>query len=203
MTLSVDQGGLFVKTRFTSPLFELAKEVRMEVFVVEQKVPAENELDEIDVFAIHWIALVPAADMNKDLKSIKWRVVDEHHVLASGDIKQWYPVATLRLFDSARANGTQVKSGDPVVYKLGRMAVRMPYRGSGIASKLMSSAEMELPQSAGLSHQGVKLVLKLHAQQDKEGFYSKNGYEVCDGGKVFWEENIPHVMMKKYLAAHE
>jgi predicted GNAT family N-acyltransferase len=78
--------------------------------------------------------------------------------------------------------------------KLERMVVEPSLRTTGIGSALVESAEREAVR------QGASEVT-MHAQRQVEGFYAGCGY-LAEGG-TFLEEGIPHVAMRKALAARQ
>lgn len=131
--------------------------VREEVFVVEQKVPIEEELDAYDAVAIHFAARLRTADSGQQ------RIV-----------------ATARLIDKGEGVG-----------KVGRVAVRAPYRGRGIGAELMRCVERHARSAA--FHR-----LILEAQTTAIPFYERLGYTA--EGDVFLDANIEHRLMWKNLA---
>lgn len=173
------------------PLFQLAKNIRFEVFVEEQKVPADVELDWIDDCCTHFLITLN----------------DE-------------PVGTMRVFDAEMfhhsnyesyrnhldASNAASKTADCLALKVGRFAVREKFRSRGFGRVMMEFAEKCLcEQYAG---QFAQLKLVLHSQTDKHGFYAKNGFQIpdlnVDGSfKQFLEENIWHVKMEKILNISE
>lgn len=96
-----------------------------------------------------------------------------HYVaVASGEV-----VGTLRLIESEEH------------IKIGRVAVRMAFRGQGIARRMILSA-MEASRQRGRDR------FYLTAQSDKLGFYESLGFvafgpEIIDGG-------MPHRAMRDY-----
>ena len=74
--------------------------------------------------------------------------------------------------------------------KLERMAVADGMRGRGIGTALAAGAEREA------ARRGVDVIV-LHSQRAAEGFYAACGY-VAEG-ETFFEEAIPHVLMRKRL----
>ncbi|MBO7743218.1 GNAT family N-acetyltransferase [Paenibacillus sp. MWE-103] len=83
------------------------------------------------------------------------------------------------------------KAYEPGVAKMQRIAVLLPYRGTGIGRKLLAAME-EDAKAAGYS------AAVLGAQVTAEGFYHKLGYET-EPGDVFLDAGIPHVNMRKAL----
>lgn len=96
------------------------------------------------------------------------------------------------MFDGERAIATcrVFKKQEPDVYMMGRLAVLKEYRGQGLGSVVLSSAE-EHARSLGGSY------LCLHAQCQARGFYTKCGYYAH--GEIEYEQNAPHIWMAKKL----
>jgi predicted GNAT family N-acyltransferase len=128
-------------------------DIRREVFVQEQAVPEELELDDYDAVARH--ALVVANDGQ--------------------------PAGTARLL---------VDTPQPGQSKIGRVAVRAPHRGQGLAVLLMRALEAEAA-SRGQSS------IVLDAQVAVIPFYEKLGYQAY--GPVFDDAGIDHRKMSKSL----
>ena len=121
------------------------REIRMEVFVGEQGVPAELEMDSFDDGAIHVLAYV------------------------NGE-----PAGCGRLL----LNGNSAK--------IGRVAVRKKYRGSGIGSGICKLL-ISIAEDNGVEK------IRLNAQLTAVGFYSGLGFE--KEGDVFMEAGIRHIGM--------
>ena len=126
---------------------QAAYDVRTEIFVHEQGCPPEEEIDEMDPVAQHFVALAGSA-----------------------------VVGTARAYE--------VDGG----MKIGRVAVRKPYRGRGIGAKLMDAAH---GWAAGVGY-GECI---LHAQTPVLGFYESLGYRA--EGEEFFEAGIPHFKMRR------
>lgn len=75
-------------------------------------------------------------------------------------------------------------------YLIGRIAVLKNYRGLGLGSQLLQSAENLITKKGG------KLI-RLSAQLQAVEFYRKNGY-ICES-KTHYDESYPHVWMYKKL----
>ncbi|MGV8955825.1 MAG: GNAT family N-acetyltransferase [Cypionkella sp.] len=73
--------------------------------------------------------------------------------------------------------------------KIGRVAVRAPFRGRGVARAMMGEA-MSFARAAG-QHR-----LYLTAQTDKLGMYEKLGFTAF--GEVFDDAGMPHRAMRTY-----
>jgi len=145
--------------------------VRMTVFVEEQKVPAEEELDAYDLTATHFAAwtvpigatAIPGAENAELYTSTKAQDV----------------VGAARLVDKGDGVG-----------KIGRVAVLAAHRGRGVGALLMEAAEAEA------LHKGFKRLM-LEAQCYAIPFYEKLGY--IAEGDVFLDCNIEHRLMTKKL----
>jgi predicted GNAT family N-acyltransferase len=121
--------------------------IRRRVFIEEQHVPEEIELDEDDHLAFHALAFLDGV---------------------------------------AVGTGRMVFHGDEEV-KIGRMAVRLDLRGSGIGREILLFLMNEARA------RGFKKAV-LHAQLTAEGFYLKCGYRPIGG--VFEEAGIAHRKME-------
>lgn len=97
----------------------------------------------------------------------------------------------LLLFEDERAVATcRIFPAEDKAYRLGRLAVLMPYRKKGFGSMLVEAAEKETVRQGGE-------VLSLHAQCVAKDFYGALGYK-CKG-EVFNDEHCPHILMEKSL----
>jgi predicted GNAT family N-acyltransferase len=76
--------------------------------------------------------------------------------------------------------------------KLERMAVEVNLRGRGLGRRLVEAAER------AAAERGAGEVV-LHAQRQVEGFYAACGF--ATRGETFLEEGIPHIQMRKGIAA--
>jgi predicted GNAT family N-acyltransferase len=75
--------------------------------------------------------------------------------------------------------------------KVGRFAVRLPFRRQGVGREMMRHCE-DYARQSGLSK------LWFHAQQTAVEFYQNLDYKVVS--EEFFEAGIPHVIMEKSLA---
>lgn len=75
-------------------------------------------------------------------------------------------------------------------YKLGRIAVRKPYRGQNYGAAIMEKARQVLQE------RGAKTLI-IHAQAHAQGFYEKIGYTAV--GELFLEENVLHRHMEMQI----
>ena len=139
-----------VKLVETPEELRAAFDLRIRVFVHEQGVPAEEELDADDESATHAIAV-------------------------SGD----EVVGTGRLIRQDSGEG-----------RIGRMAVEVFWRRSGVGGLILEALEEEARK------QGMSAVL-LHAQSYVAGFYASYGY--IPSGELFLEVGFEHLPMRKAL----
>lgn len=75
-------------------------------------------------------------------------------------------------------------------YIVGRVAILKQYRNLGLGKKIMNFIHQEIKTNGGN-----KIII--HAQLKVENFYKKLGY--ISTSEIFYEANIPHVIMEKYL----
>lgn len=129
-----------------------------------------------DAFDVRTRVFIEGQDVAVDLE-MDGKDEAARHVVAYVDDQ---PVGTARL-----------RSPDPGVAKVERVAVLDAYRGMGIGVALMDAIET-LAREERLDR------AVLHAQTRVEGFYEKQGYErVSD--EIFEDAGIPHVEMSKSL----
>ncbi|MCU6499229.1 GNAT family N-acetyltransferase [Rugamonas sp. A1-17] len=121
-----------------------AKLIRFEVFVEEQKVPAELEMDHMDAACLHAVAYD-----------------------ASGT-----PIGTGRLLPDGH---------------IGRMAVRLFARGSGVGGALL---QVLMAQARARGDKQVVLSAQSHAAP----FYERHGFAI--DGDEFFEAGIAHINMQ-------
>ncbi len=99
-----------------------------------------------------------------------------YHALLTADDE---PIGTGRVFIE---NGT--------IWHIGRLAIKKPYRGQGKGAKILACLEHIAKE------QGATETI-LGAQCRAQEFYTAQGYQPY--GEIFYEEDCPHVMMKKEL----
>lgn len=147
-------------------------DVRMRVFVDEQGVPEELELDEHDE-----APLSSAVD----------------HLLVRDAANDAVAVARLRTVDADAGCGDD-NDGDEVdrVAKVERVAVARDRRGEGLGARVMRAAE------ARARERGFDVAV-LHAQTQAAGFYERLGYETDEAVGTFVEDGIEHVRMRRSL----
>ncbi|KAF9160196.1 hypothetical protein BGX21_002837 [Mortierella sp. AD011] len=79
----------------------------------------------------------------------------------------------------------------PTVGKVGRVAVLLSARGTGLGRVLMESLEKYVIENCGFK------TLALSSQVPRQGFYEKMGFTAQ--GEVYLEEGQPHIRMEKKL----
>lgn len=176
--------------RVTDPgMLQEAFDIRRQVFVTEQKIPEDIELDQHDHSpnTIHMLArdssgtAVGAArlrpsygDAVRDGGGDKGRVGDADAVGNETGV--------------AGSDGGSV--GDRVA-KVERVAVALSHRGTGLGRLLMENIEGQAVL-AGFRD------IRLNAQIGARGFYERLGYEPI--GSTFYEAGIEHIAMGKRLS---
>lgn len=168
---------------------EALEGVRATVFVGEQHVPPELEVDDDDPRCVHVLA----------------RSFEGHPIgagrLATGDAgttrpdpgwgadglraKPAAPDAAAHDIPAAGGDGTPAAAG-----RIGRMAVVRDWRGRGVGTALLRTL-VEHARARGLPE------LSLHAQRDAVPFYERHGFTTT--GAEFEEAGIPHVRMRRGL----
>ncbi|KAL5614990.1 hypothetical protein BROUX41_005055 [Berkeleyomyces rouxiae] len=201
-------------------IFHDAMIVRNDVFVVEQRVPAENEFDSDDSRSCHFVAY----------DSIK---------RTDGSVTPKVPVGTIRIVPFPHAphptpgksywdgvpegeepntsnssrftyvdRATDLHNGREPYVKFGRLAVQKNYRGKGVAGQLTRAALEWLAQNptafdAALppANEGDEGQLKFkglvcaHAQVQAKASWARWGFVVDEGMGTWNEEGISHVGM--------
>ncbi|GGE52886.1 GNAT family N-acetyltransferase [Actibacterium pelagium] len=122
---------------------EACLDVRRHVFINEQEIPEEEELDDLDGQAIHLLA----TDKGK-------------------------PVATARLLFEGQLG------------KIGRVAVVLSHRGTGLGAEIMYAALDIMDERPEIK------IVKLSAQEKVIGFYEKLGF--IAQGPTYMDAGIPH-----------
>ena len=194
--------------------------VREEVYVKEQNVQLENELDEDDPVSYHWTAYasIPVKQASPDLQPQDANSSNGKRGSTSTKI----PIGTIRLVPpphNAHPNGkhyTDVHNETESYVKLGRLAVIKEFRKAGIAKLLIDTAlafvrehpydllpyydptELESMSHNGLSMDFKGLVL-VHAQTGVQKVWRKYGFETDESMGTWDEEGIEHVGMWKRL----
>ena len=165
---------LVVKLIDTEEERRAAFDVRMRVFVQEQGVPAEEELDEDDTLPLPVDrAHGKAADYS-----------NQHNQPGNGAS---HAIAFLGGMAVGTGRLVYAESGEG---RIGRMAVEKAWRRRGIGSRILRSLEDEARRRG-------KVEAVLHAQSYVKCFYADHGY--VEEGDTFLEVGIEHVQMRKRL----
>lgn len=135
---------------------------------------ATDEAERRDAFDVREAVFVVEQGISADLE------YDEHD---DPDADARHFVA----YDDGRPVGAaRLRTYEPGVGKVERVAVRSDVRGEGWGRRLMTAVR-EVAKDSGHDR------LRLHAQVRVSGFYDALGYETVDG--PFEEAGIPHVAM--------
>lgn len=192
--------------------------VREEVYVREQNVPLENELDENDERSFHWVAYASVSAKNS--APLRDEKMEDARRRSSASTK--IPIGTIRLVPPPHpphANGrygTDVHDSKEAYAKLGRLAVVKEFRKAGISSLLINTALSfaknhpydltpqrdaakaaileETGQAVGVDFRGLVLV---HSQTGVQKLWRKYGFETDESMGNWDEEGIDHVGMWK------
>ena len=192
--------------------------VREEVYVKEQNVPLENELDEDDERSFHWVAY--ASVSVKNVAPLRDEKMEDARRRPSASTKM--PIGTIRLVPPPHAPhpngkyGTDVHDPKESYAKLGRLAVVKEFRKAGISSLLVNTAlafvrnhpyeimpqrdatqavrQEESGQGVGMDFRGLVLV---HSQTGVQKVWRKYGFETDESMGHWDEEGIDHVGMWK------
>lgn len=174
--------------------------VRLAVFVDEQGVPVNVELDEHDRTAVHAVAVLDDAAGAAEMTFLE----DARTLVAARAAAQagkYLPVSLA----GARASASETSTLAPVIgtarlmggsggaSHFGRLAVLQPWRGRGVGSRLL-----RLLEEAALARGARRIVL--NAQIAVELFYAGHGYAPQMPRTEFMEDGIPHVRMSKPLS---
>ncbi len=132
-------------------------------------------------------------DMNA-IREVRTEVfIDEQHVAPEeewdGIDDQCLHVLVLDASGKPVATGRLLPDG-----KIGRMAVRKPWRGKGVGGEIL---ELLVDEARSRGHEYVKLAAQTHAIP----FYEKFGFRRY--GDEFMDAGIPHYWMKCELAPAE
>ncbi len=135
---------IIIKVVTNSEDYDLALSIRKKVFVEEQGVPMEEDQDEFDKTATHYLAF----------------------------------------YDGVACGACRVRN-TPKGQKIERNCVLPQYRNKGIGKKLMGHVIQQLDPA---------YPIYLHAQVGVQLFYESLNF--VSEGDIFYEANIPHVLMK-------
>ena len=197
-----------------------AMEVRVQVFVDEQKCPLENELDEDDQRSFHWVAYapVPVETVRKGTGS---GGADDEKTNANrrSSTSTKIPIGTIRLVPPQHGphpndvQRTAMHDGVEPYVKLGRLAVVPEFRKTGISGLLITTAlafirerpyeimpsqkpmevlKQAVDRGANFDFKGLCLV---HAQTGPQKVWKKYGFELDPEMGTWQEEHMEHVGM--------
>lgn len=171
-----------------SARFKDAMLVRTEVFVEEQKVPAENERDDDDDNSFHWVAYAASSTSP-----------------SSAPI----PIATARLvlppYDPHPREGPAVHPPEGYL-KIGRLATRKPWRGMGVGGLVVEEVVRFAGEELGKRMQdvagngsGIKWDGRLlaHAQIQVKGAWMRMGF--FPGSQVEKGEELGMVELGEWI----
>lgn len=170
---------------WAEPICEELARVRMRVFVDEQRVPAELELDAIDARAVHAVARDAAGAVvgtGRVFDGAGGRLeVENGRVRRRGGSA---PEAGLA------GDGVSSGAGGAGIAKIGRMAVMAEQRGGGCGAAVLQ-ALVRAAQEAGFAE------VWLSAQCHAVPFYEKGGFAVAS--EEYLDCAIPHRDMMRRL----
>ncbi|WPH03447.1 Hypothetical protein R9X50_00632700 [Acrodontium crateriforme] len=208
-----------------------AMTVREEVFVKEQGIELENELDDDDCKSFHWVAYasIPAKNAPANAKTDpNMRRTSTSTKIPIGTIRLVlpphapHPTSDHRPHGSEQDNKTGMHDGKEAYVKLGRLAVIKEFRKAGISRLLIETAlafardhpldmmpffdptkieALNQEHARGVGVDWRGLVL-VHAQTGVQKIWKKYGFETDEGMGVWDEENIEHVGMWRRLDIH-
>ena len=174
--------------------------IRKKVFVDEQGVDVENEIDEDDKRSWSWVLYV------------------HHHHTGQEQDDDIYPVGVIRLVPPPHhPDDEHEHHGQEPYIKLTRVAVLKEYRGMGYARKLVDVAltfardhPYQLRHSTGIiereneakekEEEKWKGLVLIHAQVPVEKMYARMGFWTDSSLGSWMEEGIEHVGMWKRLS---
>lgn len=198
-----------------------ALSVRLPVFVEEQKVLAENELDEEDERAHHVVLYTGTNNpigYSRGLPMCTLRFVEV--VLKQDDWSHYNDVNIPEGWEIPPAGPLSFKPGadplvEPVHYpsdcwdgkepyiKLGRMATLKVFRKQAMAKKLLQWTFGWILNNQEQFSLGHNTLILVHAQREVQHFYATQGFVLDVIMGVWVEEGIDHVGMWKRLKPEE
>ncbi|MBM7564721.1 GNAT family N-acetyltransferase [Paenibacillus sacheonensis] len=140
---------------------------------------------------------VTSQDLLEEAIAVRFTVfVDEQKVPADLERDEYDDSPAACHHFVVKDNGKAIAAGrwkeyEPGIAKLQRIAVLLPYRGTGVGRKLIAAMEADAKEAGYTAS-------ILGAQCTAEGFYHKLGYET-EPGEPFLDAGIPHVNMRKTL----
>ena len=201
-----------------------ALSIRIAVFVEEQDVPAENELDEYDALSHHVVLytsednpsgseaglpictlrfteVVPDQEEFVRQSSFSSAQGEASTTLAQEGIKSFEPGAN-PLKEPLHLPSELWDGKEPHI-RLGRMATSKAYRKKGMAQALMSWTFGWILGNQKMFSCRPTFPVLVHAQREVQAFYARQGF-VLDMGMGIWiEEGIEHVGMWKRLSRED
>lgn len=213
-------------TRAIPQGFMDAMTVRTEVFVKEQGVALENELDEDDARSFHWTvyASMPARYDSAEREGGQNGQKEGGGRRQSSSTK--IPIGTIRLvppphFDHPNGGmSTDVHKAGEAYIKLGRLAVIKEFRKAGISKLLIDTAMQfirEHPNSFNPQPDANTVetygqhrttgdftgLILVHAQTGVQKVWKRYGFETDASMGTWMEEGIEHIGMWKRLDTRE
>ena len=182
-----DQQPVTVNTKFLGAMY-----VREQVFVKEQGVALDRELDSNDSHCYHWIIFTISGSLHK--------FNPEYTV---GTIRLIPPIIDSREDTSMEDTPYPTAFPDQPYFRIGRLAVLAGYRGKSLGSKLIEEVLMFIKNNAMTRFGGINLVY-VHAQRDRTvPLWKRYGF-IIDKGMGEWdEEGMMHVGMWKKVIDNE
>ncbi|WP_348610141.1 GNAT family N-acetyltransferase [Halobaculum rarum] len=159
-------------------------DLRMRVFVDEQGVPEELELDEYD-----------EDPLDSDVDHLLVRDSDGSGGDADSETDETRTVevvATARIRAVDAAEYGALDEAAERIAKVERVVVARDRRGEGWGARVMAAVE-DRARTRGLNE------VVLHAQTRAAGFYERLGYAVDDAVGTFDEDGIEHVRMRRRI----
>ena len=164
--------------------WEAVVDLRIRVFVDEQGVPEELELDEYD-----------EDPLDSDVDHLLVRDTAASSIdsdAETDDARAGRAVATARLRAVDAAEYGAIDEAADRIAKVERVVVARGRRGEGWGARVMAAVE-DRARTRGLNE------VVLHAQTQAAGFYERLGYAVDDAVGTFDEDGIEHVRMRRRL----
>lgn len=173
-------GGGWISVVRTAAQFAACQDIRLDVFVGEQQVPLEEELDDADFapHTIHFLLTVPADQIPASSGAGAKRGV-------VGQI----PVGTARLL---------LDQDDRSHAHIGRVAIIPAVRGTGLGRVLMEAIAQLAQRVMPADPDTGEITLELSSQVQAMGFYQSLGY-IDTGGECYLDAGIEHRDMKLAL----
>lgn len=201
-------------TRAVPQSFIDAMIVREEVYVKEQNIPLENELDEDDARSFHWVAYASIPSKSNGTTPDKRRSSGTSTKIPIGTIRLVPPPHTPHPGHESSVVQGQGENKEAYI-KLGRLAVIPEFRKAGVSKLLIESAltfardhpyevgpQMD-PASVEVLKRGMAMNFKglvvIHAQTGVQKVWKRYGFETDQSAGHWDEEGIDHVLMWKRL----